>query len=1086
MHNLLKWIGKNKEIQDVLSDMDGNRVLFSGLSSSQKACLIATFRHQLSKNFFLFCSDNIQASKIYDDLSAFSSEKIYFLPELDSISDVPQNFLMVFCSAVDKLLAGKKIVLVSSIKNLFLPLNSALSLGKKKLKLKAGTILQLNTLLEDLVEAGYEREDITESPGQFSVRGGIVDIFPYNFSLPLRLELFADEIDSLREYDPSTQRSLRNLGCLETVFLGPQSIFSHKKSAKNLIDFLASDDFLLIDQPEQCWQNAKKLEKKILSLEQKIIFLSFLEGKKKKEWQEVKLQFAPLAAFQQRVDFLVQQLQEWRKKNVVFLLASTVERGKRIKEILEAEGLGITNKVNNDLQIGQIIVAKGNIYEGFHFPAAQVVVVADQEIFGVRKKKSRHDFREKFEQGVKLTSLEDLIPGDYVVHINHGVGRYLGLETIESEGVKKDYLSLEYANKDKLYIPIEQMDMLQKYLGIEEKSPKLSKLGGNEWSRLKKKVSCSVQELAQELLRLYATREITKGYAFATDTIEQKNFEDDFPYEETEDQLRAVEEIKKDMESPYPMDRLLCGDVGYGKTEVAMRAVFKAVMEGKQVAILVPTTILAQQHFNTFQERFKEYAVNIAMISRFRTVKEQQEIIKNMAKGTVDIVIGTHRLVQKDINFKNLGLIIVDEEQRFGVAHKEKLKQIKKNVDVLTLTATPIPRTLYMSMVKIRNMSVIETPPEDRFPIQTYIIEYDENTVKQAIEQELDRNGQVFFLHNRVESIEKTAQRLAFLVPKARIAVAHGQMSEEELENTMWDFIQGHYDILVCTTIIETGLDVPNVNTLIVDDADKLGLSSLYQLRGRIGRSNRIAYAYLTYRQDKLLSEIAAKRLKAMRDFTALGSGFKIAMRDLEIRGAGSILGAEQHGHISSVGFELYAKMLQQAIEQNKGEQEILEEQIQPLIELKLNAYLPDTYIAEWKRKIEIYKKIASITEEEEVLDIQEELLDRFGDMPQQVLSLLEIAKIKILAKKTGVENITQDKQKVSINFVVGKIIKGDKLSFLINQYRGKIMIVGRKALQINVKSQDVDERELLNTIQGILIEISKSEEKESGENEKN
>lgn len=1076
MRSLLSLLGKAKEIQTVLKGIKAKpkEQLLLGLSGSQKACLLAALVQELSQSILVFTPNSGEASKLYDDLTTLLEIKVYLLPELDGedLALLPKEFLISFCFALDKLLQGEKIVMVTPIKNLLLPLTPFTVLKEKQLNLELGKTLNVEELLSSLVEGGYEREEITESPGQFSVRGGIIDFFPYNALNPIRVELFDEEIDSIREFDPVNQRSFHNLPSLNINLLGPKSIFTQGDMAEDFLNFLEKKDLLVVDEPARCWEENEKIKETLHSAKINTLYLSFLELGMEKIDKQTSFRLSSIGVFQQRLDYFTQQLEEWRKKNTVFLLASTKERQERIKELLEQEGIGVITNPKEDLSIGQIALLKGNLNEGFHFPSAQVVVVADQEIFGVKKKKSHRTFREKFEQGIRLTSLEDLIPGDYVVHTSHGIGQYLGLETIESEGVKKDYLSLEYANKDKLYIPIEQMDMLQKYVGIEGQAPRLSKLGGSEWVRLKKKVKGSIQELAKELLELYAVRETTKGHAFPPDGVEQEKFEDAFPYEETQDQLRAIEEVKSDMESPLPMDRLLCGDVGYGKTEVAMRAVFKSVMDGRQVAILVPTTILAQQHLNTFQERFKDYAVNVEMLSRFRSPKEQQEIIKNVTRGTVDVIIGTHRLVQKDIQFKNLGLIVVDEEQRFGVAHKEKLKQLKRNVDVLTLTATPIPRTLYMSLVKIRNMSVIETPPEDRFPIQTYIMEYDEKIVKEAIVQEIERKGQVFFVHNRVETIDKVAQRLAFLVPQARIVVAHGQMGEDELENTMWDFIQGHYDVLVCTTIIETGLDVPNVNTLIIDDADKIGLSSLYQLRGRVGRSNRIAYAYLTYRKNKLLSEVAAKRLKAMRDFTALGSGFKIAMRDLEIRGAGNLLGAEQHGHITSVGFELYARMLQQAVDELRGQAEEVEE-TQPLIELKVNAHLPDSYIKEWKRKIEIYKKIAGVTNNNDVMEIEDELEDRFGQIPDEVTALLLVARIKLLARELNIDNIVQDKQKASINFKIGKIIKGDKLSALISRYRGKIMIVGKKAMQINVKSEGVAEKELLSTIKGILEEIS-------------
>lgn len=1087
METLLQLLGKSAEISEVLKIMRKKikRQLLSGLSGSQKSCVLSALQSKLENSCLFLTYNAEEAKKIYEDLTTLLGEKVYLLPQLerDIMQEVPDEMAAAFCLVLDRILQGEQLVVVATAESLLLPLVPGLE--KKKVIFRLGEKLDLSVFLRELVQVGYKREDITENPGQFSVRGGIVDFFPYNLTQPIRLEFFDDELDSIREYDPVSQRSQKQVSVLEINILGPQGIFLQEEedSGKNFLDYLGKKGLLVVDEPLRCWEKEEKIRKIVYDSSQSCIFFSFLGGKLP-EVQEINFKISPLGGFQQKLEFFVQQLKEWRRKNRVILLASTKERAKRLEELLKQEGIGVTSLPGEDLEVGEIVVVHANLHQGFHFISAQLVVVADQEIFGVKKKKSQRIFREKFDQGLRLTSLEDLSIGDYVVHINHGIGLYLGLETIHTEGIQKDYLALEYQNKDKLYIPIEQMDMLQKYLGVEGQNPKLSKLGGTEWSRLKKKVGGAVKELAKDLLELYAVRETSMGHTFAVDSVWQKEFEDAFPYVETEDQLRAIEEIKKDMESPQPMDRLLCGDVGYGKTEVAMRAAFKAVTEGKQVAVLVPTTILAQQHLLTFQERFKDYPISIEMLSRFRNPKEQQKIVKDVAKGKLDIIIGTHRLVQKDITFKDLGLVIVDEEQRFGVAHKEKLKQLRKNVDVLTLTATPIPRTLYMSLVKIRDMSVIETPPEDRFPIQTYIMEYDEEIIRDAIRQELTRKGQAFFVHNRVESIEKVAQQLSFLVPEARIAVGHGQMSEDELENTMWDFIQGKYDLLVCTTIIETGLDVPNVNTLIVDDADKVGLSSLYQLRGRVGRTNRVAYAYLTYRKNKVLTEIAEKRLQAMRDFTALGSGFKIAMRDLEIRGAGNILGGEQHGHISSIGFELYARMLQQAISELKGEaNETIT--VQPTIELKVNAYIPDEYIPETKRKIEIYKKIAAADSLAEIDDVEDEIEDRFGDLPIQVRLLLDVARIKLLAKEAGVETVVQEKQQVALKFKAGVRISGNKLSFLINKYKGKIMVLAKKVLQANVKSQGVKEEELLTTIKDILVDIKIEEEQGRKEIEK-
>lgn len=620
----------------------------------------------------------------------------------------------------------------------------------------------------------------------------------------------------------------------------------------------------------------------------------------------------------------------------------------------------------------------------------------------------------------------------------------MGIETLEINGLHKDFMLIRYSGDDKLYVPIDQIDLVQKYVGSEGKEPKLYKLGGTEWAKVKRKVQSSVEDIADDLIKLYAERETRKGFAFSKDTEMQREFEASFPYQETEDQLRCIAEIKEDMEKDRPMDRLLCGDVGYGKTEVAIRAAFKAVMDGKQVAILVPTTILAQQHYDTIRERFQDYPIEIGLLSRFRTRKQQQETIKGIKKGTVDVVIGTHRLLSKDVEFYDLGLLVVDEEQRFGVKHKEKIKQMKTNVDVLTLTATPIPRTLHMSLLGVRDLSVIETPPENRFPIQTYVMEYNPIVVREAIEREMGRGGQVFFLHNRVESIDKVARDVSMLVPDARIAIAHGRMSETELENVIVSFMEGEFDVLVSTTIIETGVDIPNVNTLIVTNADHMGLSQLYQLRGRVGRSNRVAYAYFTYHKDKVLTEVAEKRLQAIKEFTELGSGFKIAMRDLSIRGAGNLLGAQQHGFIDSVGFDMYSQMLKEAIEKRKAGKEITEiAPFEPELTLNLDAYIPDEYIKDEKQKIEIYKQFRSIDTEEDIEELKEELIDRFGDYPKEVDNLITVSSLKMYAKRERVESIMEKGKRIVMLLTEERSqeIDGSKVFEIANEFGREIQL---------------------------------------------
>ena len=714
---------------------------------------------------------------------------------------------------------------------------------------------------------------------------------------------------------------------------------------------------------------------------------------------------------------------------------------------------------------GTVTVLTANLSAGCELPAVKLLLLTELETFGQRK--VRRQARPRSGAGARL---DELKVGDLVVHVNHGIGRYMGVETLQIGGVHKDYLVVQYAGDDKLYVPTEQVDLLQKYIGVEGQTPRLNRLGGSDWARVKKRVTESVKELAQGLLKLYAEREALPGYAFSKDTVWQQQFEEAFPYEETPDQWRAIQEVKADMERPRPMDRLLCGDVGFGKTEVAMRAAFKAVMDAKQVAVLVPTTILAQQHLRTFRDRFAAYPVRIEALSRFQSPAEQARILKGLADGTVDIVIGTHRLLSKDVQFKDLGCVIVDEEQRFGVAQKERLKELRRTVDVLTLSATPIPRTLHMALVGVRDMSIIETPPEDRFPIRTYVVEYNEELVREAILRELARGGQVYFVHNRVQDIERFGERLRELVPEARIAIAHGQMDEDLLERVMLDFLNGEIDVLLCSTIIETGMDIANVNTLIVDEADRLGLAQLYQLRGRVGRSNRVAYAYFTYRRDKILTEDAEKRLQAIREFTELGSGFKIALRDLEIRGAGNLLGPEQHGFIASVGFELYCKLLEEAVREVKGE--VVQEPPDPVIDLNVDAYVADEYVPDPQRKVEVYKKVVAIRRPEDVADLQEELEDRFGPVPVPVRNLLAVARIKALARELSVASVSGDKGEVVIRLLQGVVLPREVALHLTRRFRGRVLLSPTGTALIKLRCRGLGERDVLALLEEVLREM--------------
>ncbi|AEG13819.1 transcription-repair coupling factor [Desulfofundulus kuznetsovii DSM 6115] len=742
-------------------------------------------------------------------------------------------------------------------------------------------------------------------------------------------------------------------------------------------------------------------------------------------------------SFLGRLDVLADEVRHWRKSGyAVVMLLSTEERARHLAEELRNAGLDayVTGSLDRPVTPGNIALAAGRLSGGFELVSGRLVVITEADIYGQRWKRTQ---RVRARTAGRPEPLTDLKVGDYVVHVNHGIGRYMGIVSLNIGGVQKDYLLIKYAGEDKLYVPTDQVGLIQKYLGAEAETPRLSRLGGAEWSRVKGRVKEAVREMAQELLALYAARQALPGHAFSPDTPWQQEFEATFPYQETPDQLRAIQEVKADMERPRPMDRLLCGDVGYGKTEVALRAAFKAVMDGKQVAVLVPTTILAQQHYNTFRERFAGFPVTIEVLSRFRTPKEQRQVLAGLASGQVDIVIGTHRLVQDDVVFKDLGLLVVDEEQRFGVAHKEKLKRLKQDVDVLTLTATPIPRTLHMSLVGVRDTSLLETPPENRFPVQTYVLEEDPVLIREAIRREMGRGGQVYFVHNRVMDLDQVAAWLQGLVPEARIAVAHGQMKEEELEQIMLDFMDGAYDVLVCTTIIESGLDIPNVNTLIVKDANNFGLAQLYQLRGRVGRSNRLAYAYFTFRRDRVLNEMAEKRLAAIREFTEFGSGYKIAMRDLEIRGAGNLLGAEQHGHIAAVGFDLYCRLLEEAVREARGEAP--EKVVETSIELPVEAYIPDTYVRDADQKVDLYRRLAVVRREEQVSELEDELVDRFGDPPQPVCTLLTVARLRALASSLGIKSITAQPGSFRLVFAPEHNLRGEALVEISKQYTNRV-----------------------------------------------
>ena len=883
-------------------------------------------------------------------------------------------------------------------------------------------------LLQRLVEDGYERVDFVERRGHFSVRGDIIDVFAVNYEQPVRLEFFGDTLDSLRFFDVRNQKSLEKA---DTIRILPIVMQEQKDKDYTVLDYL-EDGVILWDEPNRCRENLKKILKessdykgwlapwRTLCSTQRPgtqVVLSLMAQSVPDMLIDTSASFSTksMASFQKQFDLLHDELSHWLANDdaILFVMGSR-QRTATLRSWLLQHGFTVEDfKANQELETKHIYIADGEIRNGFELPYAKLVVLSERDIYGMQKHRLRHHTA----KGQEINVFTDLKPGDYVVHEVHGIGRYVGIKTIEIDGVHKDYLEIHYAGKDILYVPTDQLNLLQRYIGNEGDTPKLHKMGGSDWQKTRAKAQKSITDLAEKLVAVYAKREIVPGFAFPPDTPFQKEFEDAFPYEETEDQLKAVANIKKSMEQPFPMDCLVCGDVGFGKTEVAMRAIFKAVMGGKQVAVLVPTTVLAQQHFQTFTERFRNFGVNCDVLNRFRSAKEKKDILRRALTGELDVLIGTHSLLNKRVKFKDLGLLVVDEEQRFGVAQKEKWKAWAAHIDVLTLSATPIPRTLHMSLVNLRQMCVIETPPTDRFPVQTYVTEYDARIVRDAVMREKRRGGQVFFVYNTVASIERMKDQLQALLPDISIGIAHGQMPGTLLEQVMFDFYEGHYDLLLCSSLVENGLDVANANTIIIYDADHFGLSQLYQMRGRVGRSHRMAYAYFLYRRDKVLSEVAEKRLQAIKEFTELGSGFKIAMRDLEIRGAGNLLGREQHGNIASVGFAMYCSMLEKAI--TKAQQNQSDELPPPetVMETHIDAFIDDAYISNGGQKIEMYQRLAVISELSELDELEKELYDRYGKPTAPVKTLLHATRLRLTGRALGLTLIAQKRDALELKW---------------------------------------------------------------------
>ena len=1129
-------LGEIDEIRRALRRNTG-LIQITGCIDSQKSHLIDTLSADAPLRVIV-AANSLRAREIYDNYKLFDRSVMLF-PAKDFIffqADVQSGLIRQQRLGVLRALAeGKCSTLVLTVTGLMNHMMSLKNWKEEIFSVRVGEELDLEESKARLMALGYERSAQAEVPGQFAVRGGIIDLYPMTEETGLRIELWGDEVDSIRSFDPETQRSLENLE-EAVIYPAAELILTRERREDALrrirsdgekmqqklaadgkteaahrlklhtqdcvdalselgsisraeelleylypytvsvLDFIGGHAMIFLDEPNRMQEAALSAEEEfresmrsrlengyILPGQTDILFsesavtamlgryccvgLCMLENVRG-GW-DVTGKFAltvhAVSPYNSSFELLIKDLLQWKKKGYrIILLSASHSRGQRLaKDLLDRDlNAFYTEDEEREVQPGEILVTYGNAHRGYEYPLIKFAVLCESDIFGKEKKKPRR--AQKVYEGRKINSFLELSPGDYVVHESHGLGIYRGLEQITVNHVQKDYMKIEYADGGNLYVVASQLNVIQKYAGADAKTPKLNRLGTPEWNRTKTRVRHAVREIAAELVALYAARQQKEGFVYGPDTVWQREFEEMFPFEETEDQIHAIEETKKDMESPKIMDRLICGDVGYGKTEIALRAAFKAVQEERQVAYLVPTTILAQQHYNTFVQRMKDFPVRVDLLCRFRSPAEQKKTVEDLKKGLVDIVIGTHRILSKDVGFRQLGLLIVDEEQRFGVTHKEKIKQMKKDVDVLTLTATPIPRTLHMSLIGIRDMSVLEEAPSDRLPIQTFVMEYNEELVREAILRELAREGQVYYVYNRVNTIMDLTARIQKLVPQARVAFAHGQMKERELEGIMYDFINGDIDVLISTTIVETGLDIPNANTMIIHDADTMGLAQLYQLRGRIGRSSRTAFAFLMYRRNKMLREVAEKRLAAIREFTELGSGFRIAMRDLEIRGAGNLLGSEQHGHMDAVGYDLYCKLLNESVRELKGEA-TPQEAYETVIDLDVDAYIPDRYIRSEEQKLDLYKRIASIASEEEEDDMLDELLDRFGEPPKAVRDLLSISLLREMAHQVYLTEVTQNGDEIRFLFYEKAQIDVTKIDDFIRSFSGRMSLRAEK-----------------------------------------
>lgn len=1178
----LRELAEYEQIQHILKK-EGGVAALSGCVDSQKLHMIYGLSDGFRFKVIVTYSD-LRAKEIYEEYK-FYDRNVYLYPAKDLIffqADIHGNSLVrERVKVMRRLLEKKPFTLVTTFAALLAP-QAQWDEEHDTIFVSRESVIDEAEMAEKLVNMGYEKAHQVESPGQFSIRGGIVDVFDLTEENPYRIELWGDEVESIRSFDILSQRSIEKLGSVRiypaTEFVldakqlekGAQKLEQEAEKQEKLFreQFLTEEAHRIKTQIKELkeqllefrsitnlegyiryfYEDVKSLPEILQNMsEGKLCFFLDEPARIKEQGTAVEMEFCdsmthraqkgyilpgqmdllysaesitarmehspivtvatldlknPLVKVTKRFDIqaksvssynnsfeaLVKDLKRYKKNNYrVLLLSGSRTRARRLAEDLRDNELAAvyTDDPMREVQPGEVLTYYGHVEKGFEYPLLKFVVISESDIFGAEKKKKK---KKRLYEGQKINDFAELKVGDYVVHENHGLGIYKGIEKVEVEKVVKDYIKIEYRDGGNLYILATGLDVIQKYASADAKKPKLNKLGTKEWEKTKTRVRGAVSEVAKDLVELYAKRQQTEGYQFGKDTVWQKEFEEMFPFEETQDQMQAIEDTKSDMESRKIMDRLVCGDVGYGKTEVAIRAAFKAVQEGKQVVYLVPTTILAQQHYNTFVQRMKDYPIRVDLLSRFRSASEQKKTIEDLKKGFVDIVIGTHRVLSADVVFKDLGLLIIDEEQRFGVAHKEKIKKLKENVDVLTLTATPIPRTLHMSLVGIRDMSILEEPPQDRMPIQTFVCEYNEEMVREAICRELARGGQVYYVYNRVQNIDEVAAVIQNLVPEAVVTYAHGQMREQDLERIMYEFVNGEIDVLVSTTIIETGLDIPNANTMIIHDSDNMGLSQLYQLRGRVGRSNRNAYAFLMYKRDKMLKEVAEKRLAAIKEFTDLGSGFKIAMRDLEIRGAGNLLGERQHGHMEAVGYDLYCKMLNEAVKNQKGIATISD--FSTVVDLDVDAFIPPEYIVNEVQKLDIYKRIAGIENVKERDDMRDELLDRFGAIPESVENLLRIALIRVSAHKLYMTEVKGKNEKIQFVFKPGAKLNPAGVPRLVGKHKDELKFItyGSPTFVYKYKKTGLVEKDaqlLLNLTEQLLEEmwsaLALTEEEEKG-----